>query len=377
MIESPPIAPSTPVGMEVTLYAPQKSSKQASKLLKIGRRQSMSVVDSRFYEFGPFRLDARMRVLWRGEEYVPLTPKAFDVLCTLVQNRGQVIGKEQLLQAVWPDSYVEESNLTQTVFMLRKALGETPDQRYILTVQGKGYRFAADVVEVRSEQPTGRAALPERQSLQEPASPEVLSRPAGWNENARLWVAAVSGAVLVIAAALLFYRAPFETEASGVRPMLAVLPFANLTGDPNQEYFSDGLTEEMITQLSNRDPQRLGVIARTSVMHYKDSQRSLDQITRELGAQYVLEGSVRRDGETVRITAQLIQMKDRSHLWSRQYDRSLSHILALQREIAREIAAEIEHTLTPNPRLAPRETPSRRVREPAARSCPHPRPPGN
>jgi len=309
----------------------------------------MSKADSRFYNFGSFRVDAQKRLVWREDECVPLTPKAFDVLCMLVQNAGQAIGKEQLMQAVWPDSYVEESNLTQTVFMLRKALGETPDQRYILTVQGKGYRFVADVVEIPREQLTGRAELPERRSLQESASPQGS---ASLNQSLRLWVAAGCAAVLVIAAALLFYQAPFKTEASGVRPMLAVLPFANLTGDPNQEYFSDGLTEEMITQLSNRDPRRLGVIARTSVMHYKNGQRSLDQIARELGAQYVLEGSVRRDGEKVRITAQLIQMKDRSHLWAREYDRGLSHILALQGDIAREISAEIERTLTPDQAVA-------------------------
>jgi len=127
--------------------------------------------------------------------------------------------------------------------------------------------------------------------------------------------------------------------------MLAVLPFQNLTGDANQEYFSDGLTEEMIGQLGNLDPQHLGVIARTSVMRYKNSQAGLDQIARELGVQYVMEGSVRRDGNHVRISAELIQMKDQSHLWARQYDRELNGLLALQGEIGHEIADETELTL--------------------------------
>jgi TolB-like protein/Tfp pilus assembly protein PilF len=128
--------------------------------------------------------------------------------------------------------------------------------------------------------------------------------------------------------------------------MLAVLPFENFTGDPGQEYFSDGLTEEMISQLGNLDPAHLGVIARTSVMHYKHSQESIPQIGKDLGVQYVIEGSVRRDSKQVRITAQLIQVKDQSHLWAREYDRDLGHLLELQAEIAREVANEIEFSLS-------------------------------
>ena len=127
--------------------------------------------------------------------------------------------------------------------------------------------------------------------------------------------------------------------------MLAVLPFENLTGDPTQEYFSDGLTEEMITQLGNLEPQRLGVIARTSVMHYKNSREQLEEIARKLGVQYVLEGSVRRDSGKVRITAQLIRVKDQSHVWAQQYDRELNNLLTLQDEIGHAIAREIQLTL--------------------------------
>jgi len=128
--------------------------------------------------------------------------------------------------------------------------------------------------------------------------------------------------------------------------MLAVLPFENFTGDPGQEYFSDGLTEEMISRLGNLDPAHLAVIARTSVMHYKHSQELIPQIGKDLGVQYVIEGSVRRDSERVRITAQLIQVKDQSHLWAQNYDRDLGHLLELQAEIAREVANEIEYSLS-------------------------------
>ena len=128
--------------------------------------------------------------------------------------------------------------------------------------------------------------------------------------------------------------------------MLAVLPFENFTGDAGQEYFSDGLTEEMISQLGDLNPGHLGVIARTSVMHYKHSQESIAQIGKDLGVQYVIEGSVRRDSERVRITAQLIQIKDQSHVWAREYDRDLGHLLELQSEVAREVANEIEFSLS-------------------------------
>ena len=127
--------------------------------------------------------------------------------------------------------------------------------------------------------------------------------------------------------------------------MVAVLPFDNLTGDARQEYFSDGLTEEMITQLGERDPEHLGVIARTSVMHYKGDRAPLDQIVRELGVQYVLEGSVRRDPNDIRITAQLIRVSDQSQVWARQYDRKAADLLTLQGEIARAITSEIESSL--------------------------------
>jgi len=146
---------------------------------------------------------------------------------------------------------------------------------------------------------------------------------------------------------------PARPVHSGGRVMLAVLPFENLTGDAGQEYFSDGMTEEMITQLGSLDPDQMGVIARTSVMHYKHSQEQLQQIAHELGVQYVLEGSVRRDADKVRITAQLIQMKDQTHLWAREYDRETKDLLVLQSEIAGEIAAEIQAALGEHKPVSP------------------------
>lgn len=135
-----------------------------------------------------------------------------------------------------------------------------------------------------------------------------------WPKRESLAVAAVA-AVLIAGGLLVWYLLSARPQTSGERQMLAVLPFENLTGDPGQEYFSDGLTEEMITQLGGLDPQHLGVIARTSIMHYKGSREPLDQIGRELGVQYVLEGSVRRDSDNVRVAAQLVRVRDQTPVW--------------------------------------------------------------
>jgi TolB-like protein/DNA-binding winged helix-turn-helix (wHTH) protein/Tfp pilus assembly protein PilF len=306
----------------------------------------MSSLTSNLYQFEEFRLDPQSRVLKRGDTTVPLTPKAFDLLLLLIQKAGRIVTKDELMKTVWPDSFVEESNLTQTIFMVRKALEETSDRRYILTVQGQGYRFLVPV----------REAAIHRPEIEAPAPPpdaghavdiQFQSQP----HHAKNWrsiviASTVIAAVLIVASSLWLWRARHNVAEATGKIKLAVLPFENFTGDPGQDYFSDGLTEEIISQLGNLDPAHLGVIARTSVMHYKNSQESIPQIGKDLGVQYVIEGSVRRDAERVRITAQLIQVSDQSHLWAREYDRDLGHLLELQGEIARAVANEIEFSLS-------------------------------
>jgi TolB-like protein/DNA-binding winged helix-turn-helix (wHTH) protein/Tfp pilus assembly protein PilF len=296
----------------------------------------MPSLTNSLYEFGEFRVDVQSRVLRRGEEPIALTPKAFEVLALLIEHTGRIVSKDELMQTVWPDSFVEESNLTQTVFVLRKALGENPDQRYILTVPGRGYRFAADVKQVSEEVRVGAAALVR--------PPRTAS---GATQSRKTKSLALALGLVLIAGIIGYVRwfGPRPEPARPARMMLAVLPFQNLTGDAAQEYFSDGMTEEMITQMGRIDAQRMGVIGRTSAMHYKHSSQTVDQIGRELGVQYVLEGSVRRESGRVRITAQLVQVKDQTHLWAQEYDRELKDLLVLQGEIARTISAEIEIAL--------------------------------
>ncbi len=311
----------------------------------------MPSLTNHLYQFGEFTLDAQSRVLKRAGATAPLTPKAFDTLLLLVQNAGRIVSKDELMKTVWPDSFVEESNLTQTIFMVRKALDETSDRRYILTVQGQGYRFLAPVTDSANEaqERVAPAAPADAGSIVETPSSSRTPSARGWR-----WVVIASAAVafvLIVGITLWLWHSRRGTAQPAVKIMLAVLPFENFTGDPGQDYFSDGLTEEMISQLGDLDPAHLGVIARTSVMHYKHSQESIPQIGRELGVQYVIEGSVRRDSERVRITAQLIQVKDQSHVWAREYDRDLGHLLELQGEIAREVANEIELSLGERPRI--------------------------
>jgi TolB-like protein/Tfp pilus assembly protein PilF len=247
------------------------------------------MVAIRQYEFDQYCLDKEARLLFRRGERMAVTPKAVDLLIALVEAEGKLIGKEELLGRVWPDTVVEEGSLTSHISLLRRALGEGSDgQPFIETIPKRGYRFVCPLKQI-----AGR----------------IADAPAG-------------------------------------RMMLVVLPFENLSGGEKHDYFSEGLTEEMITRLARLNPEHLGVIARTSAMQYKSTDKTVQQIGRELGVSHLLEGSVRRAGDRLRITAQLIRVSDETHLWAESYERNLHDILALQGELARAIAREIQIKLT-------------------------------
>jgi TolB-like protein/DNA-binding winged helix-turn-helix (wHTH) protein len=278
------------------------------------------------YEFGGFRLNPASRLLHRRGEVVPLKPKVFDTLLALVEAGGQLLTKEQLMQAVWPDTAVEENNLSQNISALRRVFGEQPDDhRYIVTVPGQGYRFVAAVAEV----------------------PSALAEPKRY-PWARRAAAVCLVAVLVAGGYWISRRLAPPRPSKPV--MLAVLPLRNLSGNPAEEFFSDGLTEEMITQLGRLQPDGLGVIARTTTMQYKSTTKHADQIGRELGVDYILEGSVRRGNEQVRISAQLIRVSDQTHVWADSYQRDARDVLAVQSQVASDIAREISLKLTPRNR---------------------------
>jgi TolB-like protein/DNA-binding winged helix-turn-helix (wHTH) protein len=314
---------------------------------------------SHLHRFGDFTLDARARVLRRGMDPISLTPKAFDVLLLLVESAGEIVAKEELMKAVWPNSFVEDSNLTQTIFMIRKALGETPDRRYIVTAQGQGYRFVCEVrtsQDNNTEEEQPQVPLDEKVPDPRPARTHGIATEhrTGSSLEHPLTAKHLRSTRLLLAASILLsvglgawyvWSRSFSPTLDSGRVMLAVLPFQNFTGDPGQEYLSDGLTEEMLSHLGNLDPQHLGVIARTSIMHYKGSSAPLEQIARELSVQYVIEGSLRRDADRLRISVQFIQVRDQSHLWAREYDRELTGLLSVEAEIAQEVADEIQLTL--------------------------------
>jgi TolB-like protein/DNA-binding winged helix-turn-helix (wHTH) protein/Tfp pilus assembly protein PilF len=314
----------------------------------------MAIESTATYGFGPFQLDLADRVLRRDGKPIALTPKAFEVLCLLVEHHGFALTKEEMMRQIWPDSFVAESNLAQHIFQLRKALGDNPnDDAFIETLPRRGYRFTADVKRVDS-------ASKDRSSGAAPQHGRATFDEARVTAGRRgVWVTAAALAALsACAMGVYFAMRPPSYQSTG-KIMLAVLPFENLSGDPQQDYFSDGLTEEMIAQLGNLEPNRLAVIARTSAMQYKDSHKDAREIGRELGVDFILEGSVRREGDRVRITAQLVRTKDQTHIWANSYDRSLHDILTLQNDVSSAIAAEIRLNLTPEPSAQLAGTPPR------------------
>lgn len=302
------------------------------------------------YRFGPFELRSRTRELFKHGTKLKLRAQPFQVLKVLLERRGDVLTREELGQLLWPkETFVDfEHGLNTAISELRGVLNDTAsDPRYIETLPKLGYRIKVPV-EVE-EQGLDNGSVPAVIGITVAGEgAQAVGGTNGGTRDAWRWVMAVGIMVAVIGAAV-GYREWSGRRGGGPeqkgRLMLAVLPFQNLTGDAGQEYFSDGLTEEMIAQLGLMDPEHIGVIARTSVMHYKSTQQNAEQIGQELGVQYVLEGSVRRDAERVRIIAQLIRAADQTRLWTKEFDREVQSLLAVQSEIALETADEIQQTL--------------------------------
>jgi len=305
------------------------------------------------FRFGPYESRPRTRELFKHGSRLKIRPQPLQILNLLLSRAGDVVTREELRQELWTsDTFVDfERGLNSSVMELRAALGDSAAEgRYIETLVKIGYRFVAPVeVSERSL----RAAPPEPElvavtsSDQEAAAPHIPSLHSKPQKHfSRRGIALGTAIALVSVVAYVHSSRMRERhKLPSSKILFAVLPFENLTGDASQDYFSDGLTEEMIAQLGRMDPSRFGVIARMSVMHYKNTSVQLPQIAQDLGVQYVLEGSVRRGADRVRIDVQLIQVKDQVPLWSRQYDRELSNLLALQGEIAHEVGEEIQLAL--------------------------------
>ena len=241
----------------------------------------MQALRSPGYEFGPYRVDTVGRSLECRGEVIALPPKAVEVLAELVKRPGEVIGKKELMEAIWPETFVEEANLNQMVFLLRRALESSNASEYITTVPRRGYRF--------------------------------------------------SGTVRTI-------EIPCRIDS------IAVLPLANLGSDSSQEYFADGITEALITELSKIGSLR--VVSRTSVMRYKGKTEPVGQIARALRVRGILEGSVVKSGDRLRITVQLIHAGSDQHLWAQVYEGAIADVLEVQSKVARDVAAGIRAQLS-------------------------------
>jgi len=292
------------------------------------------------YVFGPFRFDPEERLLLHDGRPVPVAPKMVETLSLLVRNAGHLVDKDELIRQVWPDAFVEEGNLNKNISVLRKTLGQWDGGReYIETVPKRGYRFVAPVnqlVEENSVLQRGVEAMPPTSSM------GVRWRLTG--KALGIFLLLVLG---VFAIWQILPNRHTQSATSDVPNIhsLAVLPLENLSGDPSQDYFADGMTDELITTLGQI--RSLSVISRTSVMQYRAISKTLPQIGRELKVDAIVEGTVVRSGERVRITAQLIQASDDKHLWAQSYEGDLKDVLALQRDIAGAIATQIRMTLSP------------------------------
>jgi TolB-like protein/DNA-binding winged helix-turn-helix (wHTH) protein/tetratricopeptide (TPR) repeat protein len=309
-------------------------------------------------------LDRAAYQLRRSGRAVKLERIPLEILLLLTERPGQLVTREQIAERIWgQDASLDVHNsINGAIRKIRQALRDDPEQpRFIETITGRGYRFAAPVLGPTAapiaNAPTAIAPAsgapadaPAKEPQGAPAQP-VEPVPRSRRSHSTLWFAGAVALPLLLAVLVWSWNRRPDPPAGKV--MLAVLPFQNLTGDEGQEYLSDGLTEEMITQVGNRDPTGLGVIARASVMHFKDTKKPPEQIGRELGAQYLLLGSVRRDASTVRVAAELIRARDHARLWAHQYDRQLSGLLTLQDEVAGEITDAIQSSLgTPAPAKA-------------------------
>jgi TolB-like protein/DNA-binding winged helix-turn-helix (wHTH) protein len=292
---------------------------------------------------GPWLIQPSLNTISQNGVSKRIEPKIMEVLVCLAQHMGEVVSKEKLLQAVWPDMFVSDDVLKRSVSELRRVFGDDAHApRFIETVSKRGYRLVVAVTLANKHVP-GHLATP--RAIQ----PE-LSQPRPRIRKWRIGLSAL-GIVVPLGALLLMFNIAGTRErgfGNGSPPIhtLAVLPLQNLSGDPSQEYFSDGMTEELITELSRI--RGMKVISRTSVMRYKNSDKSLPEIARQLRADGIVEGSVLRTGTRVRITAQLIYAHTDANVWAETYDRDSRNVFAVQEAVASAIADKVKATLIPN-----------------------------
>jgi TolB-like protein/DNA-binding winged helix-turn-helix (wHTH) protein/Flp pilus assembly protein TadD len=291
--------------------------------------------------FQSFRLDTANQCLWRGEERVPIAPKAFDVLRYLVENPGRLVTQDEVLDELWPETYVNPEVFRKYILDIRKILGDRPEKpEFIETVTKRGYRFIAPVIDdERTTLPPDLTTQKQRVALEPAAPPQIKTFRTQYFQ--RLAIIPILSVLVATAMASHFWFArsratlfPSNTNS------IAVLPFADMSPAKDQEYFSDGLAEQLINELAK--VSGLKVVGRSSAFQFRGNNEDLREVGRKLGVANILEGSVRREGNHLRITADLIKADDGFQLWSQTYDREIKDIFAVQEEIARAATGALQ-----------------------------------
>jgi len=319
---------------------------------------SPDVQARRRYRVGVFQLDTLSGELYKHGIRIKLQDQPCQVLTVLLERVGEVVTREELRQRLWDhDTYVDfDHSLNISINKLRDALGDSAaNPRFIETLPRKGYRFlgAVSVEEVSENRTPSTAApviTPVIADVAVPSSTGVTSQQVSSPKRSRLWFG-VAALVLVAVAIGSYFWWKQETATKGIktgRVMLAVLPFEDLTGDKGNDFFVAGLHDELIAQLGRLYPSRLGVIARTSSVQYAGARKSIDQIGRELHVDYVLDGTIRSVSGKFRITAELIQVSDQTHLWVETYEPGMGDILMLQEDVGRRVSQVLSMEFLPD-----------------------------
>jgi len=318
-------------------------------------------MESTRLKFGAYELDVGRYELNRGGRAVKLERIPMELLLLLVERRGQLVTRDEIVAQLWgKDTFLDVDNSINTAILkLRRAFRDDPrDPKFIKTLTGNGYRFVAPVSVVPAEaaaNPTAAAAdstetLPAAveavpATAPEPSSPAAPALSPTDVRVSKRGVKVIAGSVAVLLAVLAAWVWYSRSPARPSLRSIAVLPLQNLSGDPSQEYFADGMTDELITDLAQIHSLR--VISRTSVMKFKQTTKKLSEIARELSVDAIVEGSVLRSGENIRVTAQLLDGRQDRHLWAASYERPLADVIGLQRQVAQAIAEQVRAELTP------------------------------
>ena len=309
-------------------------------------------VAPRRVKFGSFEADLRSGELSKQGKRIPLQEQPFRLLSMLLERPGEVVTREEVRQRLWPGTIVDfDHGLNKAISKIRDALGDSAETpRFVETVSRRGYRFLADVkdaaeLDLQSAVRQPRAA--DEGSDRSVEFPTVSVGMSGFKRSFVPWIGSGMALLLLVVGTWFFVRA--QRPVSAIHSV-AVLPLSNLSSDASQEYFADGMTDELITQLAQIGALR--VISRTSAMTYKNTHKRLADIARELDIQAVVEGSVLRVGDRVRITAQLIRVPADEHLWAQSYEGSFRDTLALQGQVSQAIAEQIKANVSQRERQA-------------------------